>query len=324
MYCMHSQGNLRSRVLRGHSPTVVRTLSDAHVLSERSFTRLSRFAFNRDDANLLVSSGPRTGDWSARLVSSTGHCISLADDGKIACLVPFFGSVTVARGDVVETARPSEFLIIGPGQRQTHLDHNYLGAVLQLPVADAQRIMEATGEVAGFAPLLAGVTRIKCLVAVARAHLLIEALELSNAVPPSRARWLELMTPLWEAVAMAESGAAREGRAPASLAQVHNAEAFMHARSDQPLSLTAIARSAKVGPRALQMAFLRHRRYTPHQFLQHQRLHAARTQLVDSSSSSTVTEAAMNAGFTHLGRFSAAYQKAFGEHPSVTRAHSRR
>jgi AraC-like DNA-binding protein len=49
------------------------------------------------------------------------------------------------------------------------------------------------------------------------------------------------------------------------------------------------------------------------------RLEAARSMLA-AGAASTVTDAAVRCGFSHLGRFSITYRRAFGESPSDTLA----
>ncbi|WP_370691985.1 helix-turn-helix domain-containing protein [Bradyrhizobium xenonodulans] len=46
--------------------------------------------------------------------------------------------------------------------------------------------------------------------------------------------------------------------------------------------------------------------------------------MLDAGPSTTVTELAFGAGFTHLGRFSETYRKAYGETPNETLARSRK
>lgn len=69
--------------------------------------------------------------------------------------------------------------------------------------------------------------------------------------------------------------------------------------------------------RSLQSGFRRYRKTTPTAFLQTVRLQAARGDL-ESGKYSSVTEAALDNGFTHMGRFSAAYRSEFGELPMAT------
>lgn len=57
----------------------------------------------------------------------------------------------------------------------------------------------------------------------------------------------------------------------------------------------------------------------PQGYLQLVRLHQLREHLLTTTPAETsITELAVELGFTHMGRLSAAYIKHFGEHPSKT------
>lgn len=68
--------------------------------------------------------------------------------------------------------------------------------------------------------------------------------------------------------------------------------------------------------RALEKNFRRYFDLSPTEFLRGLRLEKARELLV--SGTQTVTEAALDSGFVHLGHFAAAYQRKFGELPHCT------
>src|SRR6185312_15188934 len=59
-------------------------------------------------------------------------------------------------------------------------------------------------------------------------------------------------------------------------------------------------------------------------WLRQMRLALARRELLHADPDSSVTEVALSAGFTQLGRFSVQYRKAFGESPSFTIRRSQR
>jgi transcriptional regulator GlxA family with amidase domain len=84
------------------------------------------------------------------------------------------------------------------------------------------------------------------------------------------------------------------------------------------VSMTEVAEAAGVSLRALQTAFQRLRGSSPRAALGEIRLLAARERLSNPASAGTVSDVAMDCGFTHLGRFSAAYRDRFGETPSTT------
>jgi AraC-like DNA-binding protein len=87
---------------------------------------------------------------------------------------------------------------------------------------------------------------------------------------------------------------------------------------DDPLTVGDLAARCGLGLRALEKNFLRYFDTTPFAYLRDLRLQKARRLLQDPSASCSVTDAALEAGFAHLGRFSAVYREKFGELPSQT------
>jgi transcriptional regulator GlxA family with amidase domain len=92
----------------------------------------------------------------------------------------------------------------------------------------------------------------------------------------------------------------------------------MRAASDEPLTVAEVARAAGVGVRALELAFRRRRGDTPRGALAAFRLERARERLLAAPPDASVTDAALDSGFAHLGRFAGAYRARFGESPSDT------
>jgi Transcriptional regulator containing an amidase domain and an AraC-type DNA-binding HTH domain len=100
---------------------------------------------------------------------------------------------------------------------------------------------------------------------------------------------------------------------------VKRAEAYMEAHFFEPLSLADIAAHAGVSARSLQAGFHNFRNMTPMAFLRSIRLQKARLSLAAADpAASTVTEIALACGFSHMGEFSVAYRRTFGETPRET------
>lgn len=103
-------------------------------------------------------------------------------------------------------------------------------------------------------------------------------------------------------------------------ASVRRALEFIEAHAREPLTLEEIARSAGIGPRALQEAFRRHRGTTPLAHLRETRLERAHRELqaADPAGGVTVAAVAGRWGFAHRGRFADAYRRAYGRAPQQT------
>jgi transcriptional regulator GlxA family with amidase domain len=92
------------------------------------------------------------------------------------------------------------------------------------------------------------------------------------------------------------------------------AEAYMLERLQDPLTLGQVARACGVSTRTLQAAFNTAHGEGPMQWLREQRLHAVRSAILASEGfQPSITQIAFQFGFTHLGEFSQAYRRRFGE-----------
>lgn len=116
----------------------------------------------------------------------------------------------------------------------------------------------------------------------------------------------------------------RRGGGLAEFRRVSRAVDIMRARSDEPLSLASLAEELEITPRCLQISFEAVHGMSPRAYLQRARLEQALLRFLTGEECGSVTRVAMDCGFLHLGRFSQAYRKAFGELPSATLARQTR
>ena len=94
------------------------------------------------------------------------------------------------------------------------------------------------------------------------------------------------------------------------------ADQYIRRNLTHHIELADIAEAAGVPTRSLETAFRRCWRTTPVAYLRNLRLDAARRLLTHPVAGMSVTDAALAAGVTHLGRFSQSYFRRYGELPS--------
>lgn len=99
---------------------------------------------------------------------------------------------------------------------------------------------------------------------------------------------------------------------------IRRAERYIADHAATAITVSDVAAHLGVSVRTLQSGFRHWRATTPNLYLRNVRLQLARDELLRLDGDANVTSAAMRYGFTHLGRFSAQYQAAFGETPSGT------
>lgn len=99
---------------------------------------------------------------------------------------------------------------------------------------------------------------------------------------------------------------------------VRDAEGFLEAHAEQPITTDDIARHLNISSRSVYLAFRRHLGRTPMERLKDIRMSRVRADLLAAREDITVTSVAMAWGFTHFGKFAAEYRARFGELPSET------
>jgi len=100
---------------------------------------------------------------------------------------------------------------------------------------------------------------------------------------------------------------------------VRKAEEFIHDHAALPITLSDIVEASGVSQRSLQTGFRQFRATTPMAYLKTVRLDRARRALLDSRhTGQTVTQIALESGFSHLSKFAQDYKARFGETPSAT------
>jgi AraC-like DNA-binding protein len=103
------------------------------------------------------------------------------------------------------------------------------------------------------------------------------------------------------------------------LALIRRAQDYLTVHADQPFSMQALSRESGLSERMLQYLFREVYDTSPQSWFQAMKLNEVRRELRRlGPGSGRVAEVAMQWGFMHLGRFSAAYHKLFGERPSDT------
>lgn len=100
---------------------------------------------------------------------------------------------------------------------------------------------------------------------------------------------------------------------------IKKAQAYIHANIDSPLTPEDVAREACISLRSIYAGFQSYLNTTPMAYIKHAKLTRVHEELKRLEPSQTsVSEIAMNYGFSHFGNFAASYRKTFGELPSET------
>ena len=100
--------------------------------------------------------------------------------------------------------------------------------------------------------------------------------------------------------------------------QVRAAQHFIHANLYDSLTLEMIAKASGSSVRSLCLAFQKHLQQSPMAYVRTARLERARQDLLSAPPGAQVTDIALRWGFNHVGRFSTAYRKRYGESPLQT------
>ena len=112
--------------------------------------------------------------------------------------------------------------------------------------------------------------------------------------------------------------ALRRGLSTIAPVHVKRVERYIHEHATEKVTINDLTEVAGVSARALFAGFKSFRNTSPMKYLQQVRMDKVRKDLMEAVPSDTVTEIALNWGFSQLGRFSVDYKKRFGESPSET------
>ena len=128
-----------------------------------------------------------------------------------------------------------------------------------------------------------------------------------------------LMTTLLTTQSHTYSDALAQPQPAAAPYYVKRAEAIMEERTDEPLSVAAIAEEIGVSERSLFQGFQQFRGVTPMGRLKAMRLERVHADLMSAQpGKASVTDIAMKWGFSHLGHFAKSYKDRFGHSPNET------
>jgi AraC-like DNA-binding protein len=266
-------------------------------------------------------------------VRSSGHDIDLAETDCLTLMSPLRGRIVTQFSGEEHGAETNHVLAMSYGPRKTRVLGDAAGgfeaAVVRIRPGT---LAEAAGKLDPELGRHVHAARFGLAADAARWHsgamltrylaALIEELERAESLlrrPQARLTAANLIAELF--VDLLETSGALEAARPESVAserRIRAAEAFMRDQYAEIVSMTEVAEAAGVSLRALQTAFQRLRGCSPRAALGEIRLVAARERLSNPASAASVSDVAMDCGFTHLGRFSAAYRDRFGETPSTT------
>ncbi len=142
---------------------------------------------------------------------------------------------------------------------------------------------------------------------------------------PEALRWVKVKVAeetLMRHLLCAQSASLREHFVGADSIQVpqrlQRAKAYIDAHLTDDIKLDDIARYSNTSPRTLSRMCQLEYGVSPMQLVRDLRLDKIRQTLLDATVDNSVSETALRWGYTHLGRFAAAYRQRFGEAPNDT------
>ncbi len=252
-------------------------------------------------------------------VQSSGHEINLEDSRFLTFMMPSAGLTQVRMDRRQHRIGEGQVLALSPCERWTRVERGrnrqFRAHLVKLPLARARRegfclpeggnpvVPTAAEALPGLQALLQYLfadlaspepTLLRRPASDLFAALVIEHLRLLLTRPPELPR-----------------------SEPGDAILLRQAEEFMRTHLGSPLTVPLIAQTCGVSPRRLQAAFRSRLGQNPWERVTALRLQAARAQLL-TRPDLTVTEIALDCGFSHLGRFARSYGATFGEPPSAT------
>jgi AraC-like DNA-binding protein len=267
-------------------------------------------------------------------VFSTGHDVDVNEPLSASLVVPLHGRLTSETNGTSLRASAGEALLFSANRRRTQVERTAGDWFVGVPLIFPTRRLRAAAERIGFRPAtLRSLDRFSMRLSATAEPAVQEMLQLVAVLyseirrdapvlrrESGRASWAQLLNEKLieilqlQGVICAPNPAARS----ASLYHVKRAQDYMNAHYGDIISMVEIANCCGIGIRALQEAFRSRLDLSPQQYLAAIRLDHARQRLLSDDTPLTVSQVALECGFSHLGRFAVAYRKRFGETPSAT------
>ncbi len=162
---------------------------------------------------------------------------------------------------------------------------------------------------------------------LAHTHILVDAAEAAGTRPVD-ARHMDHFEDVVSSLLLLHhphshsSALDRPAPGPAS-ADVKRVIDFIAAHHDEPLTLSDLVEIAGVPGRSLNAHFRQFTGHSPMSYLRRVRLQWARDQL-EAGAPVSISDIALDCGYSNFGRFAHHYRRAFGELPSQTRVRTQR
>lgn len=145
---------------------------------------------------------------------------------------------------------------------------------------------------------------------------LVEELDCPDSRLLSQERVLDHLTRTLAALLVAPVAEAVDRKA----SPIDSVLSYVAGHLEQPMTVEELARIGGMNKRSLQRAFQVRFEMSPLEFVRRRRLEQAHSMLDSGAPGTTVTAAALRAGFSHMGRFARDYHAQYGEKPSETLA----
>lgn len=250
-----------------------------------------------------------------------------ATDSAPMMFLPLRSGFTFNIGRKAWHPDPSKAMLIASGHEYSA--HAPAGAFLGLRIDGDLLCREISGRMRGRSrPLL--LKSVEIPIDAARLAMLRAIYERMFAAGKGTHPWgaygnvdaFEAEVAAWVAGLVIEQAGARTASAE-SLLRLERLERWLDAHLGEDITLDQLCAVSGVGWRALQKLMMTRYGQSPLEWVHARRLAAVRARLLKSSVGVAISSVALDCGFTHLGRFSAAYRRAYGELPSATLAVAR-
>jgi AraC-like DNA-binding protein len=264
----------------------------------------------------------------ARMHYSARTRLETAPAGDLVITHLMGGHYCVGRGKDQYLVRPGES-VLAPPEDAVEVEFDDIDALaIRLPRALLEEVADAQTGIGGrdlrfdsSRPISAPLGRhwAQTLTFVTRT-VLSDANLMANPLIAGQARYLLASTALAVFPNTSLDARQQQPSGEATSQVLRRAMAYVEENADRAIVVSEMAAAAGVRPRALQLAFRRHRDTTPMQYARGVRLERAHRDLRagDPTAGTTVAMIANRWGFSHLGRFSTDYRAAYGASPSHT------